>query len=106
MLQKSLNPGSQTTFLIAQIINIVQFGGFFTTGDTQKIKESLGTSRVIFVKNPVGILVSGPNKCRKWVALIGNKNNLGSIIQGHECNEKWRRLSRSLEYNTYILAIM
>ena len=42
MLQKSLNPRSQTTFLIAQIINIVQFGGFFTTGDNQKIKESPG----------------------------------------------------------------
>ena len=59
-------------------VNIVQFGGFFTTGDTQKIKDVQGTSRAIFVKNPVGILVSGPNKCRKWVALIVNENKLGS----------------------------
>ena len=43
VLKKSLNPGSQDSFLYCSVyINIVRFGGFFTIGDTQKFKESLG----------------------------------------------------------------
>ena len=73
--KNSSNPESLTTFLINLFITITWIGGFFTIGDTQKIKEFLGhTSRAIFVKNPIGKLVSGPNKCRKWVALIVDKN--------------------------------